>query len=75
MYSSKLVVLRQNWLYLGKVVVIGQKWLYSGRFGCTQAKVFGILGKVDLLGQGGIIRSEVVAFGQNGLYSDKVVVY
>ena len=28
---TKVVVVRQKWLYSGRVVVFGQMWLYSGK--------------------------------------------
>ena len=45
LYSGKVVVFGQKWLYSGrwlysgKVVVFGQKLLYSGKSGCIRAKV------------------------------------
>ena len=32
-------------LYSGKVVVFGQKWLYWGKSGCTRSKVVAFLQK------------------------------
>ena len=33
---AKVFSNRVNWLYSGKVVVFGQKWLYSGKRGCIR---------------------------------------
>ena len=45
LFSGKVVVYGQKWLYSGKsgcfrakVVIIGKRWLNSGKSGCNQAK-------------------------------------
>ena len=62
LFSDKVVVSWQEWLYSGKVVVFGKsgciraKWLYS-------AKVV-VFGNVVVFGQSGSYRAKVVVFGQ-----------
>ena len=56
MFSGKVVVFGQIWLYSGKVVVIGQKWLYSG--------------KVNVFRQSGCILAKMVELGQKLLLWD-----
>ena len=67
-------------MYSGKVVVLGQKWLYSDRSGCNFGKVLFIRAKVVVIGQNwiysgkcGSSRAKVVVFGQGGLYLGKSV--
>ena len=80
MYSDKVVLFGQMWLYSGKckMVVFGQrdvfgqggciwaKLLYSGKSGCIRGKWL-YSGKLIIGGQGGCIREKVVAFGQKWL--------
>ena len=43
-------LIRARWLYSDKVVVFGQKWLYSGKSGYTRAKGL-YSGKMVVFGQ------------------------
>ena len=80
LYSGKVVVFGQRFLYSGKsgcirakVVVVGQNWLYSEKICCIRDKIFVFLQK-------GSIWAKPVVFGQKLwylgklLYSVKVVV-
>ena len=59
-----MVVFGQKLLYSGKVVVFVQNWLYSNQSGSIQAKVvvFGL--KMDVFGQKWLYLCKVVKFGQ-----------
>ena len=75
--------IRAMWLYSSKVDVFGQKWLYSGKSGCVRAKVVVFVqsacirakwlysGKVFVFRQGGCIWAKVVVFGEKQLSSAK----
>ena len=70
-------------MYSDKVVLFGQKWLYSGKSGYDQPKVVVfkqsgcIQAVVVAFGQGGFIREnwlyscKMVLFGQNWLFTGK----
>ena len=71
---AKVVVIGQKWSYSGKVVVFGQKLLSSAKRSCIRVKEVKI-GQILLYsGKSGCVRA-VVVFGQNWLYSCKVVVF
>ena len=84
LYSGKVVVFGQKWLYSGKSGCISTMWLcfsvkspyirartlYSGKSGCNRANV-AVFRKVILFGQKWLYSVNVVVFGQNCLYSGK----
>ena len=56
--------IRATSLYSGKVVVLGQKWLYSGKSGCISRKVV-VSGQKWLFSvKSGCVGVKVVVFGQ-----------
>ena len=67
-------------MFSRKVVVFGQKWLYSGKGGCIRAKEI-LFGQRCSIRVKCCIRAKVVVFGQIGcnwaiwLYSDRVVFF
>ena len=89
MFSGKVLVFGQKWLYSGKggcirakVVVFGQRWLYSGKRDCIRATLFysGNRAKVVIFGQIGcnhaiwLYSDRVVFFAKKLLYLNKMVV-
>ena len=56
LYSGKLVIFGQKWMFSGKLVLFEQNWLYSGKFCCIWAKCV-------VFGQTGCIWAKLVVFG------------
>ena len=57
LYSGKVVVFLQKWLFSCEGACIRTKWLYSGKSGCNRSKVVVLVqkwlysGKMDVFGQ------------------------
>ena len=71
-FGQKGVVFGQKQLYSVKVVVFEQVWLYSGENGCIRAKVVAFVqfgcnrGKWLYSGEDGFLWTKVFLFGQSG---------